>query len=292
MAFTIQRNTSPSALCGSHHSPSQYNVAKAAHYEEKHTAGLFSPSSPIHASPPSRCSSASSELSFCSLNTPAASSDSGHDEDGDEDHDFDYDYDFDEDDDESEEDEDDEMVVVELVSILKKPRDLLHSSSLCNGMVDDEDTEEGSECDVVFERNVTFTEPLATDMETGDIVQPSKLSRQEWTAMKLRESIERNLFLVDCKSGMSADIAEGTQEDSDDEENGKQTHNDIKASDEEMRDDDDEEEEESDSDVELDDEMIEDLVLEFVDTTMCHTQIESQTEMRHRSAIPIVGAGL
>lgn len=55
---------------------------------------------------------------------------------------------------------------------------------------DDEDDDE-SECEIIFERNVSFNDPLATDIVTGDPVKPSPLSRLEWTALKARECLER-----------------------------------------------------------------------------------------------------
>ncbi|KAI0110343.1 hypothetical protein GGR51DRAFT_88089 [Nemania sp. FL0031] len=56
---------------------------------------------------------------------------------------------------------------------------------------DDEDEDDESECDIVFERNVTFNDPLATDIITGDPIEPSPLSRLEWTALRARECLER-----------------------------------------------------------------------------------------------------
>ncbi|KAI0854649.1 hypothetical protein F4860DRAFT_520636 [Xylaria cubensis] len=50
-----------------------------------------------------------------------------------------------------------------------------------------------SECEIVFERNVAFDDPLATDIITGVPVTPSSRSRVEWTALKARERLERRL---------------------------------------------------------------------------------------------------
>ncbi|KAI0527742.1 hypothetical protein F5B22DRAFT_2378 [Xylaria bambusicola] len=55
---------------------------------------------------------------------------------------------------------------------------------------EDED-DDASECDIIFERHVTFTEPLATDLVSGSPVQPSPHSRTEWTARRARECLER-----------------------------------------------------------------------------------------------------
>jgi len=291
MAYTIKRNaytTSSRPLPGSDQPP-QHTITKATHYENKHTTGCFSPSSPINTSPLSRCSSTSSDLSFCSLTTPTASSvDSGDDEDEGDDQDYDSDYDYDED--EESEDDDDEMVV-ELISILKKPRDPSNWHSIHNDNGDNDNDDGPSECEVVFERNVAFTDPLATDLMTGDIVQPSRLSREEWTALKLRESIERSGFLVDCKNGKDTRMAEhaGLLEDEDEDEEGneKNYNNDSKDSDEEMHDNDD-----SDSDVEIRDAEVEGLVFEAVNTIVCHTQTQPQTKMRHRSTKQIRGVDL
>ncbi|KAI0187371.1 hypothetical protein F4808DRAFT_446878 [Astrocystis sublimbata] len=73
------------------------------------------------------------------------------------------------------------------------------------------DDEEESECDIIFERNVSFDNPLATDLVTGLEVQPSTRSRVEWAAMKAREQlerIERKLMLL----GVSDDNEEGEDE--------------------------------------------------------------------------------
>ncbi|KAI1127636.1 hypothetical protein F5Y10DRAFT_242333 [Nemania abortiva] len=56
---------------------------------------------------------------------------------------------------------------------------------------DDEDGDDESECEIVFERNVTFDDPLATDIVTGEPIKPSPLSRLEWTALKSRECLDR-----------------------------------------------------------------------------------------------------
>lgn len=56
---------------------------------------------------------------------------------------------------------------------------------------DDDDEDDESECEIIFERNVSFNDPLATDIVTGDPVKPSPLSRLEWTALKARECLER-----------------------------------------------------------------------------------------------------
>ncbi|KAI0406658.1 hypothetical protein F4802DRAFT_557015 [Xylaria palmicola] len=69
------------------------------------------------------------------------------------------------------------------------------NSEVCAG--DDEGEEdwqdwddEESECDVIFERNVTFDDPLATDMVTGDPVAPSSRSRAEWESLVARKCLE------------------------------------------------------------------------------------------------------
>ncbi|GAP89730.1 hypothetical protein SAMD00023353_3600260 [Rosellinia necatrix] len=65
------------------------------------------------------------------------------------------------------------------------------------GQQEDDDDEWGeceddeSECEVLFERNVTFAEPLATDIITGTEVSPSSRSRLEWTALRARACLER-----------------------------------------------------------------------------------------------------
>ncbi|KAI3336357.1 hypothetical protein HD806DRAFT_3103 [Xylariaceae sp. AK1471] len=67
---------------------------------------------------------------------------------------------------------------------------------------EDNDADEESDCDceseveVVFERNVTFNDPLATDIVTGAVVSPSPRTRREWTALKARESLERYRVFV------------------------------------------------------------------------------------------------
>ncbi|KAI0548119.1 hypothetical protein F4679DRAFT_552017 [Xylaria curta] len=58
---------------------------------------------------------------------------------------------------------------------------------------EDEDDDDESECEIIFERNVTFDEPLATDIITGVPVTPSSRSRVEWTMLKARERLERRL---------------------------------------------------------------------------------------------------
>ncbi|KAI0441703.1 hypothetical protein F4803DRAFT_551832 [Xylaria telfairii] len=63
---------------------------------------------------------------------------------------------------------------------------------------DDEDDEwqdcdDESECDIIFERNVTFDDPLATDIVTGVPVAPSRRSRVEWAALIARERLERRM---------------------------------------------------------------------------------------------------
>ncbi|KAI0190156.1 hypothetical protein EV127DRAFT_430558 [Xylaria flabelliformis] len=59
--------------------------------------------------------------------------------------------------------------------------------------LDDDLDDDESECEIVFERNVTFDDPLATDIITGVPVAPSSRSRVEWTALKARERLERRL---------------------------------------------------------------------------------------------------
>ncbi|KAI0802241.1 hypothetical protein GGR55DRAFT_666706 [Xylaria sp. FL0064] len=61
---------------------------------------------------------------------------------------------------------------------------------------DDNDDEcnwedEESECEIVFERNVTFNDPIATDLISGAPVSPSPHSRIEWTALRARALLER-----------------------------------------------------------------------------------------------------
>ncbi|KAJ8122373.1 hypothetical protein ONZ43_g1415 [Nemania bipapillata] len=56
---------------------------------------------------------------------------------------------------------------------------------------DDEEDDDESECEIIFERNVSFNDPLATDIVTGDPVEPSPLSRLEWTASRARACLER-----------------------------------------------------------------------------------------------------
>ncbi|KAI1422833.1 hypothetical protein F5Y12DRAFT_580377 [Xylaria sp. FL1777] len=51
--------------------------------------------------------------------------------------------------------------------------------------------DEESECDVVFERHVTFNDPIATDIVSGAPVSPSSHSRIEWTALRARACLER-----------------------------------------------------------------------------------------------------
>jgi hypothetical protein len=90
-----------------------------------------------------------------------------------------------------ENDADDDRLII---GILKKP----HQS--CTKQTQDEEYEddEGSgsrsevelEVDIVFERNVTFDDPLATDIATGAVVPPSSRTRQEWIAMLIRASLE------------------------------------------------------------------------------------------------------
>ncbi|TRX91188.1 hypothetical protein FHL15_007976 [Xylaria flabelliformis] len=59
--------------------------------------------------------------------------------------------------------------------------------------LDEDEDDDESECEIVFERNVTFDDPLATDIITGVPVAPSSRSRVEWTALKARERLERRL---------------------------------------------------------------------------------------------------
>ncbi|KAI1347627.1 hypothetical protein F5Y01DRAFT_294388 [Xylaria sp. FL0043] len=59
--------------------------------------------------------------------------------------------------------------------------------------IDDEGAweDEESECEIVFERHVTFNDPIATDLVSGAPVSPSPHSRIEWTALRARALLER-----------------------------------------------------------------------------------------------------
>ncbi|KAI8951646.1 hypothetical protein F4801DRAFT_278049 [Xylaria longipes] len=90
--------------------------------------------------------------------------------------------------------------------------------------LDDDDDE--SECEVIFERNVTFDDPLATDIVTGVPVAPSCRSRVEWTALKARERLERRLGFLGAsegeeEDGTSQDLLEERHEDFDGEAESK-----------------------------------------------------------------------
>ncbi|KAI0965051.1 hypothetical protein F4678DRAFT_454023 [Xylaria arbuscula] len=56
-----------------------------------------------------------------------------------------------------------------------------------------EDADSASDCDIIFERHVTFTDPVATDIVDGSPVPQSVLSRTEWTALRMRMKLERML---------------------------------------------------------------------------------------------------
>lgn len=125
----------------------------------------------------------------------------------------------------STDDESDDQIC--LVSILKKPKGSPYSHSRQrnhgrnssdtgdeNRLVDNTDDDDGNEaddanddldeweddegeCDIIFERNVTFDEPLATDIITGAQVLPSSRSRLEWAAVKARECLERERAVLE-----------------------------------------------------------------------------------------------
>ncbi|KAI1739793.1 hypothetical protein F4680DRAFT_421555 [Xylaria scruposa] len=82
----------------------------------------------------------------------------------------------------------------------------------------DDDEDDESQCEIIFERNVTFDDPLATDIITGAPVPPSSRSRDEWTALKARERLERRLgflgvFEEEEGDDISQDMAEERHED-------------------------------------------------------------------------------
>jgi hypothetical protein len=83
---------------------------------------------------------------------------------------------------------------------------------------DDDDDEvdwedEDSECDIIFERNVTFDDPLATDVITGAPVPPSTRSRVEWTAMRARACLEREKTKLEMAwAGLQEDDEEDAQD--------------------------------------------------------------------------------
>ncbi|KAI1810183.1 hypothetical protein GGS20DRAFT_568666 [Poronia punctata] len=290
MAYALKRSaptTSSRPWPASHHSP-QHPVAKTPRFDDR-LASIPSSSPPSLgiSSPISRCSSTSSDdSSFCSIDTPTASSADSGDEDEsdcqeyDSDSECDYVYDDDDDDEDDEAEEDEEDIVVELISILKKPR-ITGDSGCSNGADDQDDSDDESECDVVFERNVSFDDPLATDMVTGAMVPQTLLSREEWTAIKLRESIERGGSLISSADRMEGGLAERLAEEEEEEE-------DEDGSQEQGHKEDDEADiyETADADA--------DSVVEFtkvrksensavktVDTNVCHTL--AQTDKRHRS---------
>ncbi|KAI1362781.1 hypothetical protein F5Y08DRAFT_260449 [Xylaria arbuscula] len=62
-----------------------------------------------------------------------------------------------------------------------------------NSDEDEDDYDDTSDCDIVFERHVTFTDPIATDLVNGAPVAPSPHSRAEWKAMRARERLEMSL---------------------------------------------------------------------------------------------------
>ncbi|KAI1290678.1 hypothetical protein F5Y03DRAFT_377932 [Xylaria venustula] len=55
----------------------------------------------------------------------------------------------------------------------------------------DDSWEDADDCDIGFERHVTFTDPVATDIVDGSPVPQSALSRTEWTALRLRMKMEQ-----------------------------------------------------------------------------------------------------
>ncbi|KAF2966324.1 hypothetical protein GQX73_g7270 [Xylaria multiplex] len=94
------------------------------------------------------------------------------------------------------------------------------------GEDDDEDCweDEESDCDIVFERHVTFDDPLATDLVSGCPVSPSPRSRTEWTAMRARACLER--MRVAWKSqGDTEEDEEGEAQEG--RQNGHEETNDI-----------------------------------------------------------------
>ncbi|KAI1175814.1 hypothetical protein F4777DRAFT_548688 [Nemania sp. FL0916] len=163
-------------------SDAELRSCRPSHASSTHTKSSPSPSFSAESSEShslSRCSSISSITSEYSAATSACESDS---------------------------DDDEEFCPI---SILKKPKsNRRRRSQSQNGdeennedqeTDEDDDDDSDSECEIIFERNVSFDDPLATDIVTGDPVAPSPLSRLQWTAQRARERLdrERELFGTD-----------------------------------------------------------------------------------------------
>lgn len=97
---------------------------------------------------------------------------------------------------------------------------------------DDEwqDCDDESECDIIFERNVTFDDPLATDIVTGVPVAPSRRSRVEWAALIARERLERRMgflagFIDEEGDRISHDLPDEEHDNFDGEVDSKKGNN-------------------------------------------------------------------